>query len=315
MTCGFNNDIVVLKMSELYDRRDSVACNICPRACDVDRASGQLGFCHAPELYCVAKVMIHKWEEPCIAGERGAGTVFFSGCNLRCVYCQNIDISRGDKGSIMTDCELESAIYELVEQGAECVEFVTPTHYTERLAELLAKIKPKLKVPVVWNSGGYEKTESLRKLDGLVDVYLPDFKYFDGEIARSYSAAPNYLEVATAALGEMLRQTGKPQFDERGIMKRGVLVRHLVLPSHRNDSIAVLKHIADKFGTDNLRLSLMSQYTPDFYVGSACVEHKNLCRRLTKFEYDSVMKVADELGFDGYFQGFASANKRFTPEF
>ncbi len=292
-----------------------MACNICPRACNVDRALGRLGFCRAPELYSVAKLMIHRWEEPCIAGERGAGTVFFSGCNLRCVYCQNIDISRGDKGNIMTDSELECAIFELVDQGAECVEFVTPTHYTDRLAELLNRIKPKLNIPVVWNSGGYEKTESLRKLDGLVDVYLPDFKYFDGEVARTYSAVSDYLEIATAALGEMLRQVGKPQFDEWGKMRKGVLVRHLVLPSHRNDSIAVLRHIADNFGTGDLRLSLMSQYTPDFYVGSSCAEHKNLCRRLTKFEYDSVMKVADSLGFEGYFQGFASANKSFTPEF
>ena len=292
-----------------------MACNICPRACGVDRASGQLGFCHAPEKYSVAKLMIHNWEEPCIAGERGAGTVFFSGCNLRCVYCQNIDISRGDKGNTMTDSDLESAIFALVESGAESVEFVTPTHYTVRLSELLSKIKPKLNIPVVWNSGGYEKVESLQMLDGLVDVYMPDFKYFDGEIARTYSAAPNYLEIATDALEEMLRQVGKPKFDERGMMKKGVLVRHLVLPGHRNDSIAVLRHIADKFGADDLRISLMSQYTPDFYLASACAEHRNLCRRLTKFEYDSVMKVADELGFEGYFQGIDSASKKYTPKF
>ena len=259
--------------------------------------------------------MIHNWEEPCIAGERGAGTVFFSGCNLRCVYCQNIDISRGDKGNTMTDSDLESAIFALVESGAESVEFVTPTHYTVRLSELLSKIKPKLNIPVVWNSGGYEKVESLQMLDGLVDVYMPDFKYFDGEIARTYSAAPNYLEIATDALEEMLRQVGKPKFDERGMMKKGVLVRHLVLPGHRNDSIAVLRHIADKFGADDLRISLMSQYTPDFYLASACAEHRNLCRRLTKFEYDSVMKVADELGFEGYFQGIDSASKKYTPKF
>ena len=290
-------------------------CNICPRGCGVDRSSGKLGFCRAPESFLVAKTMIHKWEEPCIAGEGGAGTVFFSGCNLRCVFCQNIDISRGDKGRIMTDTELEKAIFDLVEQGAECVEFVTPTHYTERLAALLGRIKPKLNVPVVWNSGGYEKVESLKLLEGLVDVYLPDFKYFDGEIANAYSAAPDYFEVATAALGEMLRQVGKPSFDEKGKLQRGVLVRHLVLPSHRNDSIAVLRHIAEKFGAESVLLSLMSQYTPDFYIPSGCAEHKNLCRRLTKFEYDSVMKVADELGFEGYFQGVDSASKKYTPDF
>lgn len=292
-----------------------MACNICPRDCSADRAQGQLGFCRAPDEFLVAKSMIHNWEEPCIAGEHGAGTVFFSGCNLRCLYCQNIDISRGDKGALTTDGELEVMIFDLTEQGAECVEFVTPTHYTKRLARILERIKPKLSVPVVWNSGGYESVESLRMLDGLVDVYLPDFKYFDGEVARAYSSASDYLEVATEALGEMLRQTGKPQFDGRGMMRCGVLVRHLVLPSHRNDSIAVLKHLANKFGADNLRVSLMSQYTPDFYVSSGCAEHKNLCRRLTKFEYDSVMKVADELGFEGYFQSVDSSSKKYTPDF
>ncbi len=215
----------------------------------------------------------------------------------------------------MTDGELEKAIFDLVEDGAECVEFVTPTHYTERLAALLRRIKPRLTVPVVWNSGGYEKVEGLALLDGLVDVYMPDFKYFDGEIAKAYSSAPDYLEVATVALAEMLRQTGKPQFDEKGKLKKGVIVRHLVLPSHRNDSIAVLQHIAEKFGAESVLLSLMSQYTPDFYVSSGCAEHKNLCRRLTKFEYDSVMKVADELGFEGYFQGVDSASKKYTPDF
>ncbi len=290
-------------------------CNICPRECGIDRAQGKLGFCRAPESFFVAKSMIHKWEEPCIASEGGAGTIFFSGCNLCCVFCQNCEISRGGKGEIVTDSELEAAIFDLVEQGAECIEFVTPTHYTDRLAALLTKIKPNLTIPVVWNSGGYEKVESLRMLDGLVDVYLPDFKYFDGDIAKAYSSAPNYLEIATAALSEMLRQTGKPRFDEKGKLQKGVLVRHLVLPGHRADSIAVLRHIADNFGADSLLLSLMSQYTPDFYADGGDCQYKNLCRRVTKFEYDSVMKVADSLGFEGYFQGVDSASKKYTPDF
>ena len=290
-------------------------CNICPRKCNVDRSSGELGFCRAPEDFLVAKTMIHKWEEPCIAGERGAGTVFFSGCNLRCVFCQNCEISRGNKGEIMTEAQLEAAIFSLVDSGAECVEFVTPTHYTPQIADLLREIKPRLTLPVVWNSGGYESVEALRELEGLVDVYLPDFKYFDGEIAKGYSSAQDYLPVATAALGEMLRQTGKPQFDDRGMMKRGVIVRHLVLPGHRSDSIAVLDHLAREFGADAFLLSLMSQYTPDFYAASGCGKYKNLTRRLTKFEYDSVMKKADELGFEGYFQGIDSASKKYTPDF
>lgn len=290
-------------------------CTLCPRECGVDRSAGQMGFCSAPEDFLVAKTMVHKWEEPCIAGERGAGTIFFSGCNLRCVFCQNCEISRGGKGEIMTEKELESAIFSLLDDGAECVEFVTPTHYTERLATLLARVKGDITVPVVWNSGGYESVESLKHLDGLVDVYMPDFKYFDGSLAESYSSAPDYCERATEALAEMLRQTGKVTFDDNGKLVRGVILRHLVLPGGRNDSIAVLKHIADRFGADSLLLSLMSQYTPDFYAESGDCRYKNLCRRVTRFEYDSVMKVALELGFEGYFQSIDSASKRYTPDF
>lgn len=290
-------------------------CNICPRECGADRTGKALGFCRAPEELLVAKLMIHKWEEPCISGEGGAGAVFFSGCNLRCVYCQNCAISRGDSGRIMSDGELEEAIFSLVADGAECIELITPTHYTARLVPLLSRIKPRLSVPVVWNSGGYELAEELRRLDGLVDVYLPDFKYFDGEIAQAYSQAPDYREVATSAIAEMLRQTGKPLIDERGIMRRGTLVRHLVLPGHRGDSIAVLKHLAESFGADSLRLSLMSQYTPDFYADGADTRHKNLCRTLTDFEYGSTAKIARELGFEGYFQRLSAANKSFTPKF
>ena len=290
-------------------------CNICPRQCGSDRSRGQLGFCCAPEGFLVAKTMIHKWEEPCISGEGGAGTIFFSGCNLRCVFCQNIDISRGDKGEIMTDDQLEKAIFSLIEDCAECIEFVTPTHYTERLVPILRRIKPQLNVPVVWNSGGYESVESLRLLEGLVDVYLPDFKYFDSEIAKAYSGAPDYCRVATEALGEMLRQTGKPKFDDKDKLVSGVVVRHLVLPAHRADSIAVLNHIKECFGADSVILSLMSQYTPDFYAESGNCKCKNLCRKVTKFEYDSVMKVALSHGFEGYFQSVDSASKKYTPEF
>lgn len=292
-----------------------MGCDICPRRCGVERECGSVGFCRVPKQFTVAKTMLHMWEEPCIAGEGGAGTIFFSGCNLHCVYCQNIDISGGKNGNIMTEEQLESAMFSLVEKGAECVEFVTPTHYTNDLARLIDRIKPKLTVPIVWNSGGYESVDSLKLLDGLVDVYLPDFKYYDNDLAKKYSFAPDYLEVATAALGEMLRQTGKPQFNGEERLLRGVIVRHLVLPGHRADSIAVLNHIAECFGADSILLSLMSQYTPDFYSNRGDCQYKNLCRRVTKFEYDSVMKVADSLGFEGYFQGRASADRCFTPEF
>ena len=291
-------------------------CYICPRNCGADRARGQLGFCRAPEDFLVAKSMLHEWEEPCISGKGGAGTIFFSGCNLHCVYCQNCAISGGDVGSVMTACELEKEIFSLIERGAECIEFVTPTHYTDKLARLLERVKPNVKIPIVWNSGGYEKTASLKMLDGLVDVYLPDFKYFDSEIAKKYSFAPNYAEIATAAIKEMSRQVGAPQFDSSGKLLRGLVVRHLVLPAHRADSVELLKLLDREIGHENMILSLMSQYTPDFYVEmNKEAAHKNLCRRLTSFEYDSVSKIAQKLGFDGYFQAQSSANKKYTPDF
>lgn len=291
-------------------------CNICPRGCGADRSSNALGVCNVPEDIFVAKIMLHTWEEPCISGERGAGTIFFAGCNLHCVYCQNKDISGGACGRSMTPDELEAAIFDLASQGAECIELVTPTHYTVALARLLSRIKPRLELPVVWNSGGYESVETLRLLDGLVDVYMPDFKYFDSAIANAYSSAPDYFERVGSALGEMIRQTGRPRFDSRGRMIGGVLVRHLVLPGHRDDSCEILKYVAAEYGADSVRLSLMSQYTPDFYIESGCPGgFKNLSRRVTSFEYDSVMRLAVELGFDGYFQRISSADKRYTPSF
>ena len=260
--------------------------------------------------------MLHTWEEPCISGERGAGTIFFAGCNLHCVYCQNKDISGGACGRSMTPDELEAAIFDLVSQGAECIELVTPTHYTVALSRLLRRIKPKLEIPVVWNCGGYESVEALRLLEGLVDVYMPDFKYFDASVAEAYSSAPDYFERASRALGEMIRQVGMPRLDGKGRMVGGVLVRHLVLPGHRDDSREILKHVASGYGADSVLLSLMSQYTPDFYIESGCPGgFKNLSRRVTSFEYDSVMRLAVSLGFDGYFQRISSADRKYTPEF
>jgi putative pyruvate formate lyase activating enzyme len=301
------------------------ACYQCPRECGVDRERG-VGFCGVGEKLFVAKTMLHRWEEPCICGDGGAGTIFFSGCNLRCVYCQNCDISPGGIGNVMTEDELAREIFSLIEQGANCIEFVTPTHYTERLAALLRKIKHKIPVPVVWNSGGYEKVESLRLLEGLVDVYLPDFKYFSSEIAKNYSAAPDYCDVAMLALKEMVRQVGKPTFSSDDspqgskMLKKGVIVRHLALPSHREDSAAVLRLLAREIGTENLLLSLMSQYTPDFHKSmhqSGKIPHlySPLCRKLTTFEYNFVTQIALDLGFEGYFQDKSSATSSFTPDF
>ena len=287
-------------------------CNLCPRGCLAERELGARGFCSVGSQFKISKIMLHPWEEPCISGRGGAGTVFFAGCNLHCVYCQNKAISNGGSGREMNEDELENKIFSLVESGAECIEFVTPTHYTLSLARLLERIKPKLQLPVVWNSSGYESLSSLSLLDGLVDIYLPDFKYFSSELAKKYSSAENYPEIAILALKEMKRQVGLPQFDTAGMMRRGLIVRHLVLPSHRKDSIDALKLLAKQIGVENMRLSLMSQYTPDFYTDG---KFKNLERRVTSFEYNSVMSAAIELGFEGYFQQMSSSDKKFTPIF
>ena len=295
-------------------------CNICPRECGADRERGETGVCNSPFEFAVSKIMLHTWEEPCLVGERGAGTIFFSGCNLGCVYCQNSKISRGACGEIMSESELEKAIFSLEEHGAACIELVTPTHYTDRLASLLSRVKHRINLPIVWNSGGYEKAESVCLLDGLIDIYMPDFKYFSPEIAKKYSGAEDYAEFALSSLLECVRQVGKPSFNDRGMLKSGVIVRHLILPSHRADSVAVLELIAQKVGVENIILSLMGQYTPDFYIehereGGKAAPYNNLCRRITSFEYDSVLSVAQGLGFDGYFQSLSSASRDYTPQF
>ena len=212
--------------------------------------------------------------------------------------------------------QLKKEIFSLAEQNASCIEFVTPTHYTDQLAKILKEIKPQLDIPVVWNSGGYEKVETLKLLDGLVDIYMPDLKYFSGELSEKYSHAGDYFPVAITAIKEMLSQVGPPKFDNRGRLLSGVIVRHLVLPDCRRDSIDLLSQLAEQVGSGNVILSLMSQYTPDFYIQEhpGC-EYKNLTRRLTSFEYNSVLKKARELGFDGYFQGISSANAIYTPNF
>ncbi len=286
-------------------------CVQCPRRCGADR-SASAGFCSSPEEFLVARIGLHPWEEPILSGERGAGTVFFSGCNLRCVYCQNRAISRGGIGTPMSADALAEAILGLRDAGAACIDLVTPTHYTDQLIPVLRAVKPSLGIPIVWNCGGYESVASLRSLEGLIDVYLPDCKYFDGDLASALSAAPDYFPVFCDALSEMLRQVGSPTFSAKGSLASGVIVRHLVLPSHRADSIALLRALADRFGVSRFLLSLMNQYTPDF---AATAPDPALHRRLTTFEYDSVLSVAASLGFRGFSQSRAAASADFTPDF
>ncbi|MBQ9785411.1 MAG: radical SAM protein [Clostridia bacterium] len=287
-------------------------CDQCPRKCNIDRDGG-VGFCRTGNAFSVARISRHAWEEPIISGKNGSGTVFFSGCNLRCVFCQNRAISRGDAGQIMSADELSDAMLRLVAEGAQNVNLVTPSHYTRQLVPLLEKIKPRLGVPVVWNSSGYESVDSLRMLDGLVDVYLPDMKYFSPTLSAAYSSAPDYFEVAVSALTEMLRQTGAPRFSADGTaLLGGTVVRHLVLPGERKDSIALLRTLHERFGSDAFLLSLMCQYTPDFAMDTP---YKNLHRRLTSFEYDSVLALASDLGFVGFSQDLSSASAAYTPDF
>lgn len=288
-------------------------CNLCPRLCGAARDSGRLGFCGQGNEVRVARSSLHFYEEPVISGSRGSGTVFFSGCSLRCVFCQNKAISRAqDSGREVSVNELCEIMLSLKDQGAHNINLVTPTHFADKIAEALAKVKDKLMIPVVYNSSGYERVETLEMLEGLVDVYMPDFKYFSGELSGSYSSAPDYFEVCSKAILEMFRQVGKYELDSEGMMRRGLLVRHLVLPACRKDSIEVFRRLAEILPPSEILVSVMSQYTPEFALGCG---YKNLERKVTQFEYSSVTDEVLKLGFDGFFQGRSSASSVYTPDF
>ena len=286
-------------------------CNLCPRNCGVDRYKS-LGFCGAGALPKVALVSLHPWEEPCLTGANGAGTVFFSYCNLRCCFCQNHEISHGGQGEEVTVARLAEIFLEQQERGAATLDLVTPTHYVPQIIEALKMAKAKgFKLPVVYNSGAYEQVETIDALQGVVDIYLPDLKYFSGESAGAYSEAADYPEVAKAAIKAMFEQVGPLQFNDDGSLAKGVIVRHMVLPGHRRESMEILEWLWQEFG-DKVQISLMSQYTPMYRAG----EHKNLKRRLTTFEYDSVVEHAMELGITRcYTQERRAASEEYVPEF
>ena len=286
-------------------------CVQCPRRCGLDRTHTN-GFCNVPFSFYIARAALHHWEEPSISGTAGSGTIFFSGCNLRCVFCQNKDVSRGNLGKAVTEDELADIMLRLQEDGAHNINLVTPSHYAKQLSALLTRIKPMLRIPIVYNSGGYDLVDTLKHLEGLVDIYLPDIKYYSPELSARYSAASDYFTVAMDALAEMLRQTGTPQFDQNGLLQRGTIVRHLILPAQRHDSILLLRALRERFGSNVFLLSLMSQYTPCFAADTSFPE---LHRRITSFEYESVLRIVEELGFDGYFQERSSASSDFTPDF
>ena len=233
-------------------------CTLCPRRCGVDRTRGQLGFCKMPGQIHAARAGVHYWEEPVISGSFGSGAVFFSGCILKCAFCQNYDISQENFGKPLTSAELPAAFERLIDEGVQNINLVTPTHF---LPDILPALEPKLPVPVVYNCGGYESVETLRQLEGKIDVYLPDFKYSDKALAKKLSSAPDYFETASAAILEMYRQVGKPVLEDDE-MKRGVLVRHLVLPGCVDNSLGVLDWVAEHFRSGDILFSLMSQYVP-----------------------------------------------------
>ena len=283
-------------------------CTLCPRRCGVDRTRGQLGFCKMPGQVHAARAGVHYWEEPVISGSFGSGAVFFSGCTLKCAFCENYDISQENFGKPLTSAELRAAFERLIDEGVQNINLVTPTHF---LPDILPALEPKLPVPVVYNCGGYESVETLRQLEGKIDVYLPDFKYSDNALAKKLSSAPDYFETASAAILEMYRQVGKPVLEDDE-MKRGVLVRHLVLPGCVDNSLGVLDWVAEHFRSGDILFSLMSQYVP---MGRAA-EMPPFDRRITELEYDSVLSYMMLLGIeDGYTQDFSSAERGYTPSF
>ena len=287
-------------------------CYLCPRACGADRAES-VGACGMGENMRIARADLHFFEEPVISGTRGSGTVFFCGCSLGCVFCQNRDISRGGElGREISEGELADIMLSLEERGAHNINIVTGAHFVSKIAKALEAVKDKLSIPIVYNSSGYELVRSLKMLDGLVDIYLPDYKYFSSEISAKYSGAPDYCECAEKALSEMFSQVGKLEYGGDGLLKKGMIVRHLVLPSCRADSIAVLERIAEILPKNDILVSIMSQYTPEF--ANDC-EFRELHRRVTKFEYDSVLDAADKLGLSGFSQARASASGAYTPNF
>lgn len=287
-------------------------CHLCPRNCGVDRLAGQKGFCGVDAGIMVARAALHMWEEPCISGKEGSGAVFFSGCSLGCAFCQNRTISKGQSGKVITVEHLAELFLDLQAQKANNINLVTAGHFLPQVRDALILAKEQgLTIPVVYNSSGYEKAEMLRYLEGLVDIYLPDLKYLEADLAGKYSHAKDYPEVAMKALEEMVRQVRTPEFDERGMMKKGVIVRHLLLPGHVRNSKKVLEYLYGTYG-DQIYISLMNQYTPM----PAMKDDPQLSRKVTDREYDRLLDHAISFGVTNCFiQEGETAKESFIPEF
>ena len=280
-------------------------CRLCPRQCGARRSGTEKGYCRCPDIALVAKTMLHKWEEPALAGNGGSGTIFFGGCTMGCVYCQNRDISCKPTGALTTSKRIREMMEDLIMQGAENIDLVTPTQY---LPTILPALEPKLPVPVVYNCGGYERVETLRALEGKVDIYLPDLKYSDNRLAKLLSAAPDYFQVATTAIREMVRQTGAVQWAGEKVAK-GVIVRHLILPGFVDNSLRVLDWLGENFRPGEILVSLMRQYTPMPGMPAP------LDRRITDEEYDAVLSWMYLNDLEGFVQDAEAADHAFIPDF
>lgn len=286
-------------------------CGLCPRECGVDRSKGQAGYCGQTYDIRIARAALHMWEEPCISGQNGSGTVFFSGCPLRCVFCQNRKIALGQLGTQISVERLSEIFLELQEQGAHNINLVTPTHYVPQIIKALEKSKKEgMILPVVYNTGSYENVNTIKMLEGLVDIYLPDLKYMSSDISKAYSHAPDYFDVASKAINEMVRQTKEPVF-AGNMMTKGVIVRHMILPGSTKDSKAIIKYLLDTYG-EKIFISIMNQYTPM----EGLDRFTNLTRKVTKREYDKVVDYAISIGLqNGFIQEGETAKESFIPDF
>jgi len=296
------------------DQRSDNKCILCPRACAKTRYEGDFGYCNSSNNVKIARAGLHMWEEPCISGTEGSGAVFFSGCNLGCVFCQNHEISRGNAGREISTSRLSDIFIELQNKNANNINLVTASHYINQVVEAIALARGKgLTIPIVYNTGTYETKEAIRSLEGHVDVYLPDCKYYSDELSVKYSNAPSYFDYARAAIDEMIEQTGEISFDERGIVNKGVIIRHMVLPGSKKDSKKILESLYKRYG-NKVFFSIMSQYTPmDGIDGDRFPELK---RKVTKREYMDVVDFAIELGIENAFiQEGDVAKESFIPLF
>ena len=292
-------------MEELFNK-----CNICPRECNVNRNKGEIGYCGASNKIKIGGYHLHMWEEPIITGKNGSGTIFFSYCNLRCAYCQNYDLSFDSVGEYITIERLSDIMLELQEMQAENVNLVTPTHYIPLIKNSIVLAKEKgLKIPIVYNTSGYESVESLKTLEGLIDIYLPDFKYYDNSLGK-YSSVADYFNITSLALKEMYRQVGKPKYNKKGILKKGVIVRHLVLPNNYQDSKKIINYLYQEY-KDNIILSIMNQYTI-----TKITKYPELNQKVDPKEYDNLIDYAYNLGIRNCFtQEEESQSESFIPKF